>query len=134
MRVGKGNVFSNMPIIGDFGKRKRKVSLYANLRDGSIRDALSYGDIEVFRAQCCQPQAVAGHVRALAGKGDMQVLLSSEYAAIRSLMSKDPEGTIGQLREASKDSDESREIVKKILRRLSHSQDEVIRTFAFNEL
>lgn len=114
-------------------EKKGKVSVYADLKNGSISNSLFYGDVEVFRVSK-GGRRVRRHVNALIGKGDMQILLSREYAAICSLMEENPSATIEELRKIADETDESKEIVKKILRKLSHSQDEVIRTYAFNEL
>ncbi len=116
------------------GKGPRKLSVYADLKDGSIRDRMFYGDMEVFSANAGRQNTLRKHVLALIGKGDMQILLSPQYSAICSIMAKDPENTVKELREIADETAESREIVKKLLRKFSHSKDEVVRTYAFNEL
>ncbi|MGC8923921.1 MAG: hypothetical protein ACP5H8_01925 [Candidatus Micrarchaeia archaeon] len=135
--MSSGGIFSRLPLVGEVlgGRRKNKVSVYASLQDGSIRDKIFYGDVEVFRTR---KDEFAGQVRrrveALIGRGDMQVFLSSEYADICTFMSKNPDATIKILRDISEETAERKEIVRKILRKLSHSQNEVIRTYAFREL
>ncbi|GEM_PF-4963460 len=137
INVGGRGIFSKIPIIGDVVcRRSRKVSLYASLQKGSISDRLFVGDIEVFKAQLTakRESTIRKHIHALIGKGDMQVFLSPEYADVCKLMSENPEETIAELRKVAEETAESKEIVKKILRRLSHSQDEAVRAYAFNEL
>ncbi|MEM3364503.1 MAG: hypothetical protein QXS93_03270 [Candidatus Micrarchaeia archaeon] len=135
VKVGKRNVFEGIPIIGNiFRAGRRKVSVYTDLSEGSISNKMFYGDMEIFRVKEPDTQHIRMLVHALKGKGDMEVFLSSEYADICKAASKNPEQTIAELKKIAEETEESKEVVRKILRKLSHSQDEVIRTYAFNEL
>lgn len=115
-------------------REKKEVSVYTSLNEGSISNNLFYGDMEIFKVKEKSSPAIRKCISALKGKGDMEVFLSSEYAELCKIMAKSPEATVSELRKISEETEESREVVKKILRKLSHSQDEVIRTYAFNEL
>ena len=135
VKVGKRNVFAGIPIIGNMlAKDKKEVSVYTNLNEGSISNKLFYGDMEIFRVKERNAASVRRLVNTLKGKGDMEVFLSSEYAEICKVMEKNPDATILELKKMGGETLESKEVVKKILRKLSHSQDEVVRTYAFNEL
>lgn len=114
--------------------RNRKLSVYANLNNGSIKDSIFYGDIEVFSAKSSITSPLKKHVLSLAGKGDMQILLSPQYSAICSIMMRDPKNTVKELKKIGEETSELKEVVRKLLRKFSHSKDEVIRTYAFNEL
>lgn len=135
VKVGKKNVFARIPLLGNIlAREEREVSVYADLGEGSISNKLFYGDMEIFRVKGRDSANIRRLVNSLKGKGDMEVFLSSEYAEICKAVAKNPEATISELKKMGAETAESREVVKKILRKLSHSQDEVVRTYAFNEL
>ena len=135
VKVGKKNVFARIPLLGNIlAREEREVSVYADLGEGSISNKLFYGDMEIFRVKGHDSANIRRLVNSLKGKGDMEVFLSSEYAEICKAVAKNPEATISELKKMGAETAESREVVKKILRKLSHSQDEVVRTYAFNEL
>jgi hypothetical protein len=135
VKVVKKNVFARIPLLGNIlAREEREVSVYADLGEGSISNKLFYGDMEIFRVKERDSANIRRLVNSLKGKGDMEVFLSSEYAEICKAVAKNPEATISELKKMGAETAESREVVKKILRKLSHSQDEVVRTYAFNEL
>ncbi len=93
---------------------------------------LFYGDVEIYRAS--RIEEVKGFLVAMKGLSDTKVLLSKEYQSLRKMANEDPEEIIRDLKSIRENYPELAPVIRVLLRKFAHSENEALRTFAFGEL
>ncbi|MHA1859565.1 MAG: hypothetical protein ACTSVF_00470 [Candidatus Asgardarchaeia archaeon] len=111
----------------------RRIHLRGSLEEGSIKNRFFYGEMEVLRVREDQ-NPLKKYIIPLIGRNDVEILESEEYMKIKEFIQRSPKEASKHLEDIRAETAEAAETIQRILRKIAHSEDEVLRTFAFREL